>query len=104
MSITHLTSGNFDEAISSGMILVDFWAVWCMPCRMIAPIIDELAEEYKGKMKVAKVDIDKEGALAVRFNVMSIPTVVLFKDGTEVKRFVGVQEKEEYISELGIKN
>jgi len=101
MSVIHLTSANFDEVIGSGRTLVDFWAAWCNPCRMVAPVIDELAAEYEGRAKVAKVDIDREGALAVRYGVMSIPTVVLFSDGKEVKRFVGVQDKETYSKELG---
>ena len=100
MSIMHLTSGNFDEIISGGMTLVDFWAAWCLPCRMVAPVIDELAAEYEGRVRVAKVDIDSEGALAVRYGVMSIPTVVLFKDGKEVKRFIGAQDKQSYRKEL----
>ena len=96
MSTLNLTSGNFDEVISSGRVLVDFWAGWCMPCKMVAPVIDELAQEYSGSVTVAKVDIDNESELAARYNVMSIPTVVLFKDGVEIKRFVGVQTKDKY--------
>ena len=100
MSLLNLESGNFDATIKSGLVLVDFWAGWCMPCRMVAPIIEELAREYQGSVTVAKVDIDEESALAARFGVMSIPTVILFSDGTEIKRFVGVQTKEKYEKEL----
>ena len=100
MSLLKLTFDSFDEAISSGRALVDFWAGWCMPCRMVAPIIDDLAEKYKGSVTVAKVDVDEENALAARFGVMSIPTVILFDNGVEVKRFVGVQTKEKYEKEL----
>ena len=100
MSTLHLTADSFDKAISNGYALVDFWAAWCMPCRMVAPIIEELAEEYKGSVTVAKVDIDSESALAVRYGIMSIPTVILFNNGVEVKRFVGVQPKKTYESEL----
>jgi len=100
MSLLNLTSGDFDEAIHSGTVLVDFWAGWCMPCRMLAPIIEDLAEKYKGSVTVAKVDVDKEDALAARYNVMSIPTVILFKEGVEAKRIVGVQAKEKYEKEL----
>ena len=96
MSVLHLTSGSFDEVISSGRTLVDFWAGWCTPCRMIAPVIDELAREHEGKVKVAKVDIDSEAALAARFGVTSIPTVVLFGEGREIKRLVGAYDKDEY--------
>lgn len=100
MSLLHLTSGDFDETLKGGQVLVDFWAGWCGPCRMLAPIIEELAEEYDGSVKVAKVDVDAENALAAKYGVMSIPTVILFDDGTEVKRFVGVQQKETYKSVL----
>jgi len=100
MSALHLTSDSFDGAIGAGRVLVDFWAAWCMPCRMIAPIIEELAEEYKGSVTVAKVDIDDESALAARYGIMSIPTVILFNNGVEVKRFVGVQPKKTYDLEL----
>jgi len=100
MSTVNLTGKDFDTAVAGGKFLVDFWAGWCMPCRMVAPVIDELAVKYEGKVTVAKVDIDAEDALATRFNVMSIPTVVLFDHGREVKRFVGVQPKEVYEKEL----
>ena len=101
MSATHLTVSSFDEAIRSGATLVDFWAGWCGPCKMLAPVIEELAGEYSGKVTVGKVDVDVEGPLAMRYNVMSIPTVILFKDGAEVKRFVGVQPKAAYKAVLG---
>ena len=100
MNIKHLTAGDFDEVAGSGSTLVDFWASWCMPCKMVAPIIEELATEYDGRVTVAKVDVDSEGSLASRYGVMSIPTVILFKDGAEVKRFVGVQRKEVYQTAL----
>jgi thioredoxin 1 len=96
MSTLNLTSDNFDKTIGSGRTLVDFWAGWCMPCRMVAPVIEELAEKYKDSVTVAKVNVDEENTLAARYNVMSIPTVILFKDGIEIKRFVGVQIKEKY--------
>jgi len=102
MSLLNLNAKNFDETIASGKFLIDFWAGWCMPCRMVAPIIDELAAEYEGKITVAKVDIDTESSLAARFDIMSIPTVILFKDGLEVKRFIGVQPKNTYEKELTV--
>jgi len=100
MSLLNLTSENFDTTISSGRALIDFWAGWCMPCRMVAPIIEQLAEKYQGTVTVAKVDVDQENALAARYGVMSIPTVILFNDGVEAKRFVGVQTLEKYEKEL----
>ena len=100
MSTVELTADNFDKITANGQVLVDFWAGWCMPCRMVAPIIDELASEYGGRVTVCKVNVDNENALAVRHDIMSIPTVILFRNGVEVKRFVGVQKKEVYTSEL----
>jgi thioredoxin 1 len=100
MGILHLTENDFDSTISAGTVLVDFWASWCMPCKMLAPVIEELAEELGDKVITAKVDVDAEGALAMEYSVMSIPTVILFKDGQEVKRFVGVQTKDVYLEAL----
>ena len=101
MSITHLTSANFDEAISNGTILVDFWAGWCNPCKMVAPIIEELAAENEGLISVGKVDVDDEKSLAVRFEINSIPTIIIFKDGVELKRLIGVQPKAVYRAAIG---
>ena len=100
MSLLNLTADGFDAALASGKTLVDFWAGWCGPCRMLAPVIEKLAEKYEGTVQVAKVDVEKENALAARFKVMSIPTVILFIDGKEAKRFVGVQPIEKYEAEL----
>ena len=90
---TELTAANFDTTVKQGVTLIDFWAEWCGPCKMIAPVIDELAKEYQGKAKVAKINVDNENNLASRFNVSSIPTLLIIKDGTEAKRFVGVTSK-----------
>jgi len=100
MGALHLTKDNFDEVIGTGKVLVDFWAGWCMPCKMVAPVIEELAADFEGRVTVAKVDIDNEGGLASRFAIMNIPTVILFADGIEVKRFIGVKPKETYAAEL----
>jgi thioredoxin 1 len=79
---------------------VDFWADWCGPCKILAPIFEELAAELSGNVSIAKVDVDQETTLAARYSVMSIPTVILFTDGLESKRFVGVQPKETYLAAL----
>ena len=95
MSELTITKTNFEqEILSAGKpALVDFWAPWCMPCRMIAPIVEEIAEETAGKAVVGKINVDEEGELAMKFGVASIPTLIVFKDGKEVKRVVGVQSK-----------
>jgi thioredoxin 1 len=74
-------------------VLVDFWAVWCGPCRLIAPIVEELARQYEGKLKVYKVDIDQEQSLAIQYGIMSIPTLLLFKNGQVVEQIVGAPPK-----------
>ena len=101
MSVLHLTAENFDATIGNGRALVDFWASWCMPCKMVAPVIEDLAAEYEGSLTVAKVDVDSNNDIAGRYGIMSIPTVILFKDGAEIKRFVGVQPKETYKAAIG---
>ncbi len=87
---TAYTEANFKDSVSSGVTLVDFWAEWCGPCKMIAPAIEELAKEYEGRANIGKVDVDEAGELAQDFGVSSIPTLIVLKDGAEVKRFVGV--------------
>lgn len=95
--VTELTRENFGEIIKSDKpMLVDFWASWCGPCRMVSPIIDRLAEEYAGKINVGKVNVDDESALAAEFAIVSIPTVILFKNGKEVKKLVGAHSIDDY--------
>ena len=87
----HFNKEGFDKALASGQLLmVDFWADWCGPCKMLAPVIEGLGDEYEGKAVVGKINVDEEQELAIRYGVMSIPTVIFFKDGEEVARKVGV--------------
>ena len=89
--LVHFSKEGFDKALSEGkLMMVDFWASWCGPCKMLAPVIDDLAEKYAGKAVVGKVNVDEEQELAIRYGVMSIPTVIFFKDGKEIDRKVGV--------------
>lgn len=100
MAVVHLTEGAFEQAVAQGVTLVDFWAGWCGPCKMLAPTIDQLANSYEGKAVIAKVDVDAEPNLARRFGVMSIPTVIILKDGTEVDRKVGLLPMDAYTQVL----
>lgn len=93
-NVIHLTDDSFDKAISSGTpVLVDFWAEWCGPCRMIAPILDEISTEYQGKALIAKVDVEEYPSLASRFGIQSIPNLKIFKNGVEVGNIVGAVPK-----------
>ena len=89
--MTHFNQESFDKALrENSLVMVDFWADWCGPCKMLAPVIDDLAAKYAGKAVVGKVNVDQEQELAIRYGVMSIPTVIFFKDGKEIDRKVGV--------------
>ena len=87
----HLTEQNYDEALlaAEGLVMVDFWAEWCGPCRMIAPVLEELAEDSDGDVTLMKVNVDENSALAARYDIRSIPTILFFKDGEVVERVVG---------------
>ncbi|MBQ6552065.1 MAG: thioredoxin [Clostridia bacterium] len=104
MAELKITSENFDSEVTNSEIpvIIDFWASWCGPCRMLAPVIAEIAEEYAGTVKVGKVNVDEEPELAAAFRVMSIPMVVLIKDGKVASTSVGYKTKDELISALGI--
>jgi thioredoxin 1 len=88
-----LDDHNFESSIKSGVTLVDFYANWCGPCRMIAPIMEDLSKEYAGKATIAKIDVDQAQEVSTKYNVTSIPTVILFLNGQEVKRVIGVRDK-----------
>ena len=99
--MTHFNKESFDAALAEGkLMMVDFWAVWCGPCRMLAPMVDDLAEKYDGKVVVGKVNVDEEQELAIRYGDMSIPTVIFFKDGKEIDRKVGVMPPAEFTKVL----
>ena len=92
-----LTRENFDEVLKSDKpVLVDFWAEWCGPCRMVSPLIEDLETEYDGKAVVGKVNVDEEAELALRYNIVSIPTVMIFKNGEEAEKIIGASSQDEY--------
>jgi len=95
-----LSEANFEETLSKGTALVDFWAAWCAPCLMQGPIVQEVAEAVDGRATIAKMDVDSAQALAQKLGIMSIPTIIIFKDGQEVQRFVGVQSKASLVAAL----
>jgi thioredoxin 1 len=94
MAIVHGTDQNFTSETSEGLVLVDFWAPWCGPCKMIAPVLEELDADMSDKVKIVKVDVDENQETASNFGIMSIPTLVLFKDGQPVDKVVGFNPKE----------
>ena len=98
--ILTLSEKNFQQQTKGKVVLVDFWAAWCAPCRMMAPVLNEVADELSGNMKVGKINVEEEKALAQKFSVRSIPTLILFKNGKEIKRFVGIKQKAFLLSEI----
>jgi thioredoxin 1 len=98
--ILTLTEKNFEQQTKNKVVLVDFWAAWCAPCRMMAPVLNDVSAELSGNSAIGKINIEEQKALAQRFSVRSIPTLILFKNGKEVKRFVGVKQKEFLLNEI----
>ena len=102
MAVVTVTTENFDSTVlgSNKPVLVDFWASWCGPCRMVSPIVDEIGNESDGRYKVGKINVDEQPDLAARYNVMSIPTLMVFKNGEPAKTSVGVRSKQDILSML----
>ena len=104
MSEIILTKNNFENEVLNyeGKVLVDFWASWCGPCKMIAPVVEEIANEFEGRVKVGKVNVDEEAELSINYQVMSIPTILIFENGKVVNKAIGYRGKEELIELLNI--
>jgi len=98
--IEHLTAQNFAHKTKNGVVLVDFWADWCMPCKMMAPILNEVAVATDGTATIYKLNVDEQQQVAAQYGIRSIPTMILFKDGKEVERIVGVKSKEAVIASI----
>jgi thioredoxin 1 len=98
--LVNLNDQNFNQKVKQGMVLVDFWAEWCMPCKLMIPVLNELAEDSDVKATIAKLNVDAAKTTASRFGIRSIPTMILFKNGVEVHRFVGVKTKDYLKKEL----
>ncbi|NLB35848.1 MAG: thioredoxin [Clostridiales bacterium] len=102
MSVLHLSSDDFEDEVLNCQktVLVDFWANWCNPCRMLAPVIEELADEVGDDVKVCKLDVDSAGSIAADYGIKSIPTVIIFNNGKIVEKFVGIRSKADYLQAL----
>ena len=100
--ITELTDATFDEEIgaASEVVIVDFWAEWCGPCKMVAPVLEEIASEYAGRIRIGKLDVDENPDVSRRFEIMSIPTLMVFQDGVPKKRLIGAKGKGQLLQEL----
>ena len=99
-NIVILDSGNYQHQLKNGIALVDFWASWCMPCKMMGPILNDVADGIDGKAKICKVDVQQHQDISAKFSVRNIPTLILFKNGKEINRFVGVKSKDFLMKEI----
>lgn len=99
-NVQELTGREFDDFVKKGLVFIDFFAEWCMPCLMMAPVIEELSDKFKGKIRFGKVNVDENQKIAQKFNVSSIPTFILFRDGVPMKQFVGSIGHEEFREKL----
>ena len=95
--VKELDAAGFEAAVETGVTIVDFWATWCGPCKMVGPIVAEIAEEYEGKVKVGKVNVDEEPVLAMQYNVTAIPTLFVFKNGEVADQIVGFAQKDDIV-------
>lgn len=102
--VLHLNGSSFEKVISKGVTLVDFWAEWCAPCRMQGPILDEVASQLNGDSVIAKLNVDDNRSIAAKYGIMSIPTLILFKNGKIIKQFVGVQPSSALLSAINNTN
>lgn len=102
VGVKEVTNATWESEVqqSKGLALVDFWAVWCGPCRMVAPIVEEIAKEYDGRLKVMKVNTDENPEVAGRYQIMGIPTLMFFKDGTPVDKIVGAMPKAHFVEKI----
>jgi thioredoxin 1 len=98
--IKTLTDATFDAEVASGSIIVDFWAPWCGPCRMVGPVLEEIAQDHADSVVVGKLNVDENPATAQKFGIMSIPTIILFKDGEAAKKVIGARAKADFVREF----
>ncbi len=101
MAVQEINDSNFADTVKEGVVMVDFWAPWCAPCRMVAPVLDELSVEYEGQLKIVKLNVDENPKVAQQYSVTSIPTLIIFKNGELAERTVGAGPKQHYMNILG---
>ncbi len=99
-NVPELTNGEFENFTKKGLVLVDFFAEWCMPCLMMAPVLEDLSKKFKGKIKIGKVNVEDNQLLSQKFSISSIPNMILFKNGKEIERFVGAMSDDEFERKL----